>query len=122
MINAVRSLCAPAAAGGCWRSISARGRRSTAGSGNWRGDSCFRPFNDKAEFRGVWLEPNGFARMQNKVGRPYNVGVDPQAIGGAWEMALGAMYAGASAEEAVRLCIERRAAAGDEAFVERLGT
>ena len=50
--------------------------------------------------------------MQNKAGRPYDVGVDPQAIGGAWETALGAMYAGASAEEAARLCIERHAAAG----------
>jgi hypothetical protein len=60
--------------------------------------------------------------MQNKAGRPYNVCVDPQAIGGAWEMALGAMYAGASAEEAVRLFIERHDAAGHEVFVEHLGT
>jgi hypothetical protein len=49
-------------------------------------------------------------------------GVDQQAIGAAWAMALGAMYAGASAEEAVRLCVERQDAAGGEAFVERLGT
>jgi hypothetical protein len=48
-------------------------------------------------------------------------GVDPQAIGAAREMALGAMYAGASGEEAVRRCIERRDAAGGEAFVGRLG-
>ena len=32
------------------------------------------------------------------------------------------MYAGAAAEEAVRLCIGRRDAAGDEAFVGRLRT
>lgn len=60
--------------------------------------------------------------MQNKAGRPHNVGVDPQAIGRVCEMALGAMYAGASAEEIVRLCIGRHAAAGDEVFVEHLGT
>ncbi len=48
-------------------------------------------------------------------------GVDRQAIGGARAMALGAIYAGASAEEAARLCIEQRAAGG-EAVVGRLGT
>ena len=116
------ALCAPAVAGGCCRSTSARGRRFTAGSGNWRGGSCFRPFNDKAEFQGIRLEPNGTAWTQNKAGRPYDIGVDPQAIGGAQEMAFGAMYAGASAEEAVRLCIGRHDAAGGEALVERLGT
>jgi hypothetical protein len=37
-------------------------------------------------------------------------------------MALGATYVGASAEEAARLCVERRDAAGGEAFIGRLRT
>jgi hypothetical protein len=37
-------------------------------------------------------------------------------------MALGAMYAGASAEQAVRICVERSDAAGGEVFVERLAS
>ena len=75
---------------------------------------------DKSGFAALWLEPTGEAWMMDYDGRPYPVSAEAQAIGGAWQLALGAMYAGASAEQAVRICIERSEYAAGEVFVARL--
>ena len=76
--------------------------------------------DEKREFRAMWIEPDGDVIVMEKDGRPYLVGRELHAIGAAQEMAMGAMYAGASAEQAVRICVERSDAAGGEVFVERL--
>jgi hypothetical protein len=68
----------------------------------------------------MWIEPDGDVIVMEQDGRPYLVGRESHAIGAAQEMAMGAMYAGASAEQAVRICAERSDAAGGEVFVERL--
>lgn len=76
-------------------------------------------FDKESGFEAVWLEPDGQAWCVGFDGWPYAV-AQPAASGAAYELALGAMYAGASAEEAVRICIERHDGAGGEVFVERL--
>ena len=78
--------------------------------------------DEKCEFRAMWIEPDGDVIVMEQDGRPYLVGRELHAIGAAQEMAMGAMYAGASAEQAVRICVERSDAAGGEVFVERLAS
>jgi len=76
--------------------------------------------NDKSGFAAIWLEPDGEVWQMDYDGRPYSIGREAQALGVAWRFALGAMCAGLSAEQAVRLCIERHGGVGGEVFVERL--
>jgi hypothetical protein len=76
--------------------------------------------DDKSGFAAMWLEPDGEVWQMDYDGRPYSVGREAQALGVAWRFALGAMCAGLSAEQAVRLCIERHGGVGGEVFVERL--
>ena len=76
--------------------------------------------NDKSGFAAIWLEPDGEVWQMDYDGRPYSTGREAQALGVAWRFALGAMCAGLSAEQAVRLCIERHGGVGGEVFVERL--
>jgi len=76
--------------------------------------------DEKSGFQALWLDPSGDAWMLDWNGDAYCVGREPQATGGSAMVALGAMYAGASAEEAVRICIERHDCAGGDVFVERL--
>ena len=76
--------------------------------------------DDKSGFAAMWLEPDGEIWMMDYDGRPYPTGREAQALGVAWRFALGAMCAGLSAEQAVRLCIERHGGVGGEVFVERL--
>jgi hypothetical protein len=78
--------------------------------------------DDRREFRSAWLEPDGDVIIMEHNGRPYLAGRGPLALGAAEGMAFGAMYAGASAEEAVRVCVERHADCGGEVFVERLAS
>jgi hypothetical protein len=78
--------------------------------------------DEKREFRAMWLEPDGDVIVLESDGRPYLAGRESHAIGAAQEMAMGAMYAGASAERAVRICVERSDAAGGDVFVERLAS
>jgi hypothetical protein len=78
-------------------------------------------FNKDAGLSAVWLEPNGEMWRLDGAGQAYRLeGQDVAVVGAAGEMALGAMYAGASAEQAVRICVERSDAAGGEVFVEQL--
>ncbi len=77
-------------------------------------------FDKDSGFQALWLDSDGSAWMCDYDGEPYGVGWEPQATGGPAMIALGAMYAGASAEEAVRICIARHDCAGGEVFVERL--
>jgi hypothetical protein len=79
-------------------------------------------FEEKSGFSALWLEPGGDVWMMEFDGKPYFVGREPQSIGGAWQLALGAMYAGASSEEAVRICVERSQYAAGEVFVARLAS
>ena len=76
--------------------------------------------DDKSGFAAIWLEPDGEVWQMDYDGRPYSIGREAQALGVAWRFALGAMCAGLSAEQAVRLCIERHGGVGGEVFVERL--
>jgi hypothetical protein len=81
----------------------------------------FLALDEKAEFSAIWIEPDGDVWKIAYGGRSHPVSKDqPQAIGGAWEMALGAMYAGASAEQAVSICASRHRYSGGRVFVERL--
>lgn len=78
------------------------------------------PSADKESgFEAVWIEPNGDVWRMGWDGRPHAAPAI-SAAGAAWELALGAMYAGASAEEAVRICIERHSHAAGEIQVVRL--
>lgn len=71
-------------------------------------------FEKDTDFDSMWLEPNGEIWRMDWAGRPWKFSDNFAAIGAPYEMALGAMLAGASAAEAVRICIERHAyAAGD---------
>jgi hypothetical protein len=72
-------------------------------------------------FSAVWLERDGAIWQLDWGGKPYRCNSQgTTAIGAAKELALGAMYAGAFAEQAVRICVERHGCAGGEVFVERL--
>ena len=78
-------------------------------------------FDKDAGFSAVWLDRGGEMWRLDWSGMVYRLeGQDVSAIGAAEEMALGAMYAGASAEQAVRICVERHDCAAGEVFVERL--
>jgi hypothetical protein len=70
-------------------------------------------------FEAVWLEPNGEIWRMYWDGKPYLVR-SPAALGAPFEMAIGAMFAGASAEEAVRICVENHDSAGGDVQVETL--
>jgi hypothetical protein len=70
-------------------------------------------------FEAVWIEPDGDVWRMGWDGRPH-AAPEISASGAPWELALGAMYAGASAEEAVRICIARHAHAAGEIQVVRL--
>jgi len=96
------------------------GRREERGFYRSKEDPLVIAKGGEHSFGAVWLEPDGDVVMLEDDGRPYLVGRGPHAIGPAKEMAFGAMYAGASAEEAVRICIERHDCAGGDVFVERL--
>jgi hypothetical protein len=96
------------------------GRREERGFYRPKGDPLVIVKDDEHSFGAMWVEPDGEVVMLENDGRPYLVGRGPHAIGPAKEMAFGAMYAGASAEEAVRICVERHDCAGGEVFVERL--
>lgn len=66
-------------------------------------------FEKDSGFECVWLEPDGEIWRMDFSGRPFRVFADLAAIGAPYEMAFGAMFAGASAAEAVSICIERHA-------------
>ena len=75
---------------------------------------------DDENFHAVWLEPTGEIRHMNNTGVIYALGEDMCAIGNSEDFAIGAMRAGASAEEAVRLAIEWTVYAAGEVQVERI--
>jgi len=71
-------------------------------------------FEKDSGFDCVWLEPDGSIWRMDWAGRPWRVACAFVATGAPYEMALGAMLAGASASTAVRICIQHHAyAAGD---------
>jgi hypothetical protein len=71
-------------------------------------------------FQAIWLEPTGEIRRMRENGLVSGCGETMAAVGTSEEFAMGAMRAGASAEEAVRLCIEHTVYAAGEVQVEKL--
>ena len=71
-------------------------------------------------FQAIWLEPTGEIRRMLGNGLVSGCGETMAAVGSSEEFAIGAMRAGASAEEAVRLCIEFTVYAAGEVQVEHL--
>ncbi len=71
-------------------------------------------------FQAIWLEPTGEIRRMRENGLVSDCGETMAAVGSSEEFAIGAMRAGASAEEAVRLCIEFTVYAAGEVQVEHL--
>ncbi len=71
-------------------------------------------------FQAIWLEPTGEIRRMLGNGLVSDCGETMAAVGSSEEFAIGAMRAGASAEEAVRLCIEFTVYAAGEVQVEGL--
>ena len=71
-------------------------------------------------FQAIWLEPTGEIRRMRENGLVSGCGETMAAVGTSEEFAMGAMRAGASAEEAVRLCIEHTVYAAGEIQVESL--
>jgi hypothetical protein len=76
-------------------------------------------FEKESDFECLWLELDGGVWYMDFAGRPYRMNEDFAAIGGASELAFGAMLAGASAEQAVRICIQRHAYAAGEVMTAR---
>jgi hypothetical protein len=76
-------------------------------------------FEKDSGFDCVWLEPDGEIWRMDFSGRPFRVFADLVAIGSPYEMAFGAMLAGASAAEAVALCIKHHAFAAGEVVTAR---
>lgn len=73
------------------------------------------------DFYGILILPCGKVQFLGRSFKPHDAGVAPfYAIGAHVEFLTGAMAAGASAEEAVRLCIEYCAHAAGEVRIERL--
>jgi len=79
-----------------------------------------RPLLGDDAFQAIWIEPTGEIRRMRENGVVSSCGETMAAVGSAEDFALGAMRAGASAEQAVRLCIEHTIYAAGEVQVERL--
>lgn len=75
----------------------------------------------ESQFEGIWLDVDGEVWKIDYEGKPLGLGRGPQACGAAWQFALGAMFSGLSADDAVHLCVRFHDAAGGQVFVERLG-
>lgn len=86
----------------------------------WLQDESLRPEpgSDDSDFGGLLLTKDGAFRVDYKF-RIYPTGI-PAAAGSHTEFLMGAMYAGASAEEAVRLAIKHGDSAAGEVQVEYL--
>lgn len=68
----------------------------------------------------LWLEPGGEIWTAFYDGKPYPLEAKMAATGSLWQVAQGAMLAGATAEEAVLICIENGVSAAGQVCVERL--
>jgi hypothetical protein len=78
-------------------------------------------FTKDDSFSAIWLNPDGGVWRLDWNGRAYPLTGQPFAtIGGPAQMAYGAMAAGASAEEAVRICARYHDCAGGETLALRL--
>jgi hypothetical protein len=71
-------------------------------------------------FEAVWTELDGVIWNVHFDGKPHEFGSAIATCGSPWQLARGAMLAGASAEEAVRICIEHHDSASGEVQIERL--
>lgn len=86
-----------------------------------RGEPIGRPLLDKDEgFGCLRITPERQARYANWRLDFYDLYGDFHAVGAPAEFMFGALFAGASAEEAVRLAIQHTDGAGGEVQVERL--
>lgn len=102
-------------------------RRLFAGSGQlstieacfaWLNGDAEKPAPDGEPFTGIVLSHMGIVRIDNRM--LLYPGGEISVAGAHSEFLLGALYAGASAEEAVRLAIRYGDSAGGDVQVERL--
>jgi 20S proteasome alpha/beta subunit len=82
--------------------------------------SGFKELLEDDAFQAIWLEPTGEIRRMRENGVVSGRGEAMAAVGTSEDFAMGAMRAGASAEEAVRLCIEFTVYAAGEVQIEHL--
>lgn len=75
-----------------------------------------------ADFAAVWLEPDGSIWHMDFRGTVYSIGESTVSHGSEEDLAMGAMLFGASAEQAVRICIEHSAWIAGDVQVERLAS
>ena len=69
---------------------------------------------------GVIIRPNGVVEIHDQYGW-FELETEKYANGSGWEIAIGAMHAGATAEEAVRIAAKLDGNTGDEVDVLELG-
>jgi hypothetical protein len=86
-----------------------------------RGDfKGVEPLKDDG-FSSIWLKPDGTAWLIEDDLYPVKIAAGFAACGAPTTFMLGALYAGATAEEAVRLAIQHTDGAAGEVQVERIG-
>lgn len=64
------------------------------------------------DFEGIIIEPDGKVYLLDDTIYPFHIKQPCYALGSGADMAYGAMFAGASAEEAVKICIKNSAGCG----------
>jgi 20S proteasome alpha/beta subunit len=77
---------------------------------------------DDNGFAAVWIKPDGSVWRLDSILYPYESAGPYDAAGASETFMLGALAAGASAEQAVRLAIKHTDGAAGDVQVERLGT
>lgn len=89
----------------------------------WFVNGCQSPFDPKDEdkdFSAIIVHPDGHVQRMGYQGDEFSIEASFYAIGFPQDFALGAMAAGATAEEAVRLCLQWHDGCGGDIQVERL--
>lgn len=84
------------------------------------GNDCPRDFEKDEQFTGLWAKPDGSLWLCNHTLWFYQLHVPFFAVGAPCEFVMGALHAGASAEDAVRLAVLHADGAGGTVQVESL--
>lgn len=80
----------------------------------------FDPKDDDKDFSAIIVHPDGHVQRMDHQGDEFSIEAPFFAIGFSQDFALGAMAAGSSAEDAVRLCLKWHDGCGGDVQVERL--
>lgn len=89
----------------------------------WFVNGCQSPFDpkdDDKDFSAIIVHPDGHVQKVGHQGDHFSIRASFYALGFAQDFALGAMAAGASAEDAVRLCLQWHDGCGGTVQVESL--